>query len=277
MAREARSRPGPKPKRLYARWVRYQDEDRDDLPSRRDLQLYRGNLERVGRLVAVGETTEPKGELLILRAVDLEEAGRVLRVDPWRSVPNSSYELLEWNPTTLGAGVNLEPAPDRGSGRLTALERVAVVVRDQALSLAWYRDTLGLNVRLHDPATRFVELSLGKGAAALSLVEPRTEWGEPYYTETLARIGGATGIAFQTDSVAALEQRLLKGGARITQPPERQPWGGVTLRFTDPDGNEFLAFQVETDPTVPAGVPTPRRTATPPVRWARASPRSKRL
>jgi catechol 2,3-dioxygenase-like lactoylglutathione lyase family enzyme len=273
---EGTSRPGPKPKRLYLRWVRFGDPGRDDLPTPRSVRLYGQNLDRVGRLVAHGATTEPVGDLLVLRAVDLAEVWRVLRVDPWRRLTGTTYEVIEWNPTSVGAGVNLEPPPGRGAGRLTVLQRVSVVVRDQARALAWYRDVLGLGVRTRDPATSYVELSLGKGAAALSLVEPRAEWGEPYYSETVARIGLATGIAFQTDSVFALEQRLRHAGARVTQAPEQQPWGGVTLRFTDPEGNEFLAFQTESDQRAS---PIPARPAEPaaPVVWSRRAGRSKRL
>jgi catechol 2,3-dioxygenase-like lactoylglutathione lyase family enzyme len=117
------------------------------------------------------------------------------------------------------------------------------VVRDLVSSLQWYREVLGFPVREQDESTGYVELSLGRGASGVSLVAPRREWGEPLYSETVARIGAATGIVFQTDSAAALELRLQSAGARITEGPRRQPWGGVTLRFLDPDGNEFLAFQ----------------------------------
>lgn len=277
MASEARSRPGPKPKRLYLRSTRFLDADRQGAPTRRLLRPYWANLERTGRLVAVGETTDPLGELLVLRAVDVDEAHRVLRRDPWRNVDNVRYEVVEWDPRTLGPGVNLEPAPPRGAGRLTALERISVVVSDQSAALAWYRDALGLTVRSHDPGTRFVELSLGKGAAALSLVEPRREWGEPYYAEARARIGLATGIAFQTDSVAALERRLRREGARVTQAPARQPWGGVTLRFTDPDGNEFLAFQRQAEAGPPDAAPPLRPAPSSGVRWLRRRAGSKPL
>jgi len=274
---EGTSRPGPKPKRLYLRWVRHGDPDRDDLPTPRAVRTYGESLERVGRLVAHGATTDPVGDLLVLRAVDLAEAWRVLRVDPWRRLAGTTYEVLEWNPTQVGTGVNLEPPPGRGAGRLTALQRVSVVVRDQASALAWYRDVLGLSVRARDPATSYVELSLGRGAAALSLVEPRVDWGEPYYSETLARAGSATGIAFQTDSVFALEQRLRRAGARVTQPPEQQPWGGVTVRFADPEGNEFLAFQTDSDERAPTAPVRPLVEPGAPVVWARRPGRSKRL
>ncbi len=268
-------RPGPKPKRLYLRSVRIGDPDRDDLPNPRSVRAFVANLDRVGRLVSHGVLTEPWGDLLVLRAVDIAEARRILRVDPYRSLEGVGYEVLEWNPTSTGTGVNLEPPPARGAGRLTQLQRITVVVADQARALDWYRDVLGLAVRSHDADTGYVELALGKGTAALSLVAPHEGWGEPYYTETRARIGSATGIAFQTDSVFALEQRLLRAGSRVTQTPERQPWGGVTLRFADPDGNEFLAFQSASDDRAPSA--KPRRSQVAPVRWTRRAGRAKAL
>lgn len=237
------SRPGPKPKRLYARKVLTGAVDRQDLPAAAEIRRLERELERVGRLVAHGQLTSPPGDLLVFRASSLDEAQRVLRADPFRAVPGTMYEVLEWNPSTLGSGVNLEPAPARGAGRLTALLRVGVAVRDLRSSIQWYREVLGFPVREQDEATGYVELSLSRGASALSLIAPQREWGEPLYSETVARIGTSTGIVFQTDSAAALELRLRKAGARITEPPSRQPWGGITLRFLDPDGNEFLAFQ----------------------------------
>lgn len=249
------SRPGPKPKRLYFRTVRLGNLDRTEVPAPSAIRRLESELERVGRLVARGQITNPAGDLLIFRATSLDEAQRVLRADPFRGLPGTVYEIVEWNPVTLGSGVNLEPAPARGSGRLTALLRVGVAVRDLVSSLKWYQEVLGFPVREQDESTGYVELSLGRGASAVSLVAPRREWGEPLYSETVARIGTSTGIVFQTDSAAALEMRLRSAGARITEHPRRQPWGGITLRFLDPDGNEFLAFQTAPGSAEPAAPP----------------------
>jgi catechol 2,3-dioxygenase-like lactoylglutathione lyase family enzyme len=134
---------------------------------------------------------------------------------------------------------------------LTLLNRVAVFVHDQAKAIGWYRDALGLAVRELDEETGFVELSLGPGAAAITLVQPRAQWGEPAFREASDRIGQPTGIAFQTDSVAALALRLRNAGARITDGPRAEPWGGRSVRFGDPDGNEFLAFDRGTTPAEP--------------------------
>jgi len=151
--------------------------------------------------------------------------------------------------------VNLEPPPARGSGRLTMLQRVAVVVTDQERAIRFYHDVLGLEIRARDPESGYVELALGKGAAALSLIAPRPDWGEPYYSEAKDRIGAPTGIVFQTDSVAALELRLRHLGAAVTETPHDEPWGGPALRFTDPDGNEFLAFEEARRPSKPSRPP----------------------
>jgi catechol 2,3-dioxygenase-like lactoylglutathione lyase family enzyme len=249
-------RTGRKPKRLYARIARFEQTETREAPSGSALRAFIAGFDRTGRLVAHGELTRPPGDLLIFRAEDRDQADRLLRTDPTRSIPGTVYDLLEWKAGDVGAGINLEPPPALGSGRLTLLRRVTVAVRDQAAAIQWYQDVLGLTVIARDEETQFVELALGKGTAAISLVAPRPEWGEPYYSETMSRMGTPTGISFETDSVTAFELRLRHAGARITAPPERQPWGERSLRFTDPDGNEFLAYEREgLKPPRPPGRP----------------------
>ena len=238
-----RDKPGRRPKRIYLRIARIGGGDPASLPLPRVMKAFLDGLERVGRLVAHGPLTDPPGDLLILRAREFDEAKRVLRTDPWATLDAIAYDLVEWNPQHLGSGVNLDLPPSRGAGRLTLLQRVAVVVSDRERAIGFYRDVLGLELRVRDEETGYVELSRGKGAAALSLVVPRPEWGEPFYSEARVRMGTRTGIAFRTDSVPALQLRLKNVGARVTEGPRDHPWGGRTLRFVDPDGNEFLAFE----------------------------------
>ena len=258
-------RPGPRPRRLYAR-IAQCDSPPLEAPARGSVRRCMEQLNRVGRLVAAGSITHPHGHLVIVRASRLDEAARILRSDPWRGIEGVRYEIVEWDPDLFAGGVNLEPAPALGSGRLTALERVAVVVRDQAAAIVWYRDVLGLKVREEDPSTGFVEVSLGRGAAALSLVCPRRSGRAGTMPRpapgSARRPAWCSGPTVSPPSSSGL--RHARG--TITEGRRPQPWGGETLRFCDPDGNEFLAFQ--------SGSPgPPMRTARPrPTRRARRPP-----
>jgi catechol 2,3-dioxygenase-like lactoylglutathione lyase family enzyme len=243
------SRPGPKPKRFYLRLIRFSGISSEDEDRRLPLRRLVNEFDRVGRLVAHGTLTEPPGDLLVFRATDRAEALRLLRTDPFKAIGGQNYQLLELKVTEQGTGVNLDPPPARGSGRLTQVQRVGVIVGDQKVAVDWYRDVLGMEILHSDPETGYVEVSLGPGTVALSLISPRPEWGEPYYLEALARRGTRTGIVFQTDNVEALELRLRHANAHVTQGIESEPWGGRTIRFTDPDGNEFLAFDSGAPPT----------------------------
>lgn len=230
------------------------DQDRSAAALRR---VWLRELERVGRLVAEGPSDESGGHLLLFRAANRAEAERVLRSDPFVVADGPPRELWAWSTDRVVPGVNLAPAPARGAGRLTELHRISVFVRDQAAAAQWYREVLGLSVRSSDPETELLELSLGPGAAGLALVRPRPEWGPPHFAEANARVGQGTGISFRTDSVEALALRLDHAGARITQSPRVDPWGGRSIRFSDPDGNEFLAFDEGT--TRAETVPRPAR------------------
>lgn len=236
-------RPGPKPKRLYLRVVRYGGAAGSDEEPPAPPRTLVTEFDRVGRLVAHGLLTNPPGDLLVFRATDRNEALRLLRSDPLLERAGADYQVLEWKVTDEGSGVNIEPPPARGSGRLTQVQRVGVIVSDQRAAVDWYRDVLGLEVLRSDPDTGYVEVSLGPGAVALSLIAPKPEWGEPHYAEAIARRGTRTGIVFQTDNVDALQLRLRHAHAEVTQDVASEPWGGRTVRFKDPDGNEFLAFE----------------------------------
>lgn len=244
----ARDTPGRKPKRIYLRLFENPGGGPESRPLPRVVRAFLRELDRVGRMVAHGELTDPAGDLLLFRAREGDEAKRVLRGDPWSQLPEGTYRVIEWNPTALGAGVNLELPPARGSGRLTLLQRVAVVVSDQKRAIQFYHDVLGLEIRARDEESGYVEMALGKGTAALSLISPHPEWGEPYYSEAKARVGSRTGIVFQTDNVTAFELRLRHLGVPVTEGVHAEPWGGRTIRFTDPDGNEFLAFEASSAP-----------------------------
>lgn len=238
-------RPGRKPHRVYLRVATFGTVEPDEPPTPRAIRDFLGRLEAAGRLLAAGPLTAPEGHFLLLRATDLGEARRAIRRDPFAGLPRTRCEVWEWDPDRTAPGVNLEPAPAHGSGRLIQLQRISIFVRDREKAKAWYRDVLGLLVRVDERPDGRLEMSLGPGAVALSISVPDRSWGEPSYSDATSRIGRATGLVFQTDSVRALALRLEHAHARITSGPYPEPWGEWTIRFADPDGNEYLAFGPE--------------------------------
>ncbi|HTW55004.1 MAG TPA: VOC family protein [Thermoplasmata archaeon] len=243
---------GRKPRRLYVRLAVYPPTWVEEPPDSQEVDKHIESMEFAGRLVASGELTEPKGQLLIFRADDRAKAEHLLRSDPLRKIPGVQYQILDWKTDLIGAGINIEPPPSRGTGRITQLQSTAVVVRDRVRATAWYREVLGFLVLEEDNESGFVQLGLGRGSTGLSLVAPRPEWGEPLYSDTRRRIGVPTGVILRTDSVRALELRLRNAGVRITESATVEPWGRTVIRFLDPDGNEFLAFEETAAPDRPA-------------------------
>ena len=234
---------GRKPRRLYVRLALLPPGADLDPVVAKELEKHVDSMQFAGRLVGAGDLTEPKGHLLVFRADDRAKAEHLLRSDPLRKVPGIQYQILDWRTDTVGAGINLEPPPSRGTGRITQLQSTAVAVTDRGRATAWYRDVLGFLVLEEDAESGFVQLGLARGSTGLTLVAPRREWGESLYTETVRRIGVPTGVNLRTDSVRALELRLRNAGVRITQGATAEPWGRTVIRFLDPDGNEFLAFE----------------------------------
>jgi serine phosphatase RsbU (regulator of sigma subunit)/uncharacterized glyoxalase superfamily protein PhnB len=129
---------------------------------------------------------------------------------------------------------------DRESPYL-ALGHVTVFVRDQARSLAFYRDQLGFSVAQVqlDPSLRFVAVAPPDGAAALTLISP------PIDSSDYDRIGHSTGVVFISEDVDGQYQHWKSRGVRFSHPPETQTWGGLFTTFEDMDGNSFILAGVD--------------------------------
>lgn len=111
---------------------------------------------------------------------------------------------------------------------MIALADVAVTVTDAKASAEWWQQNLGFAVHtvgnpgghaimVAPPGDRFV-LHLCQGFAP---------------TET-----GNTGVAFVTDEIDGLVERMLAGGVKFPEPLTKQSWGAMA-KFEDPDGNVF--------------------------------------
>ncbi|MGV9362694.1 VOC family protein [Amycolatopsis sp. NPDC003731] len=116
---------------------------------------------------------------------------------------------------------------------------------DHEASLAFYRDTLGFEVRNDvdyggqhwltiglpgQPDTSLVLQPTGASYADLTEEERRT------ITELMAK-GSFAAVNLATDDLDGTFERVQAGDAEVVQEPTDQPWGIRDCSFRDPAGN----------------------------------------
>jgi catechol 2,3-dioxygenase-like lactoylglutathione lyase family enzyme len=135
---------------------------------------------------------------------------------------------------------------------LKQLTHVNQWVHDQDEALAFYTETLGMELR--DDVTvpemgNFRWLTVGPAGqpdVAIVLMEVP---GPPVFDEetaaalkTLVAKGAAGGLFFVTDDIQRTYEELAKRGVEFSQPPEQRPYG-VDAGFRDPSGNHMRMLQ----------------------------------
>ena len=116
-----------------------------------------------------------------------------------------------------------------------------VQVHDPDLALAFYRDTLGLELRndVGREGSRWITVG-GSSQPDLAIVLTNYVNGGPADGDTLAALlakGALNGVHFHTDDLDATFARLHAAGAEIVQEPTDQPWGARDGAVRDPSGN----------------------------------------
>jgi catechol 2,3-dioxygenase-like lactoylglutathione lyase family enzyme len=116
-----------------------------------------------------------------------------------------------------------------------------VQVHDPELALAFYRDTLGLELR--NDVARGDSRWITVGAASepgVAIVLTNYVNGGPADGDALAALlakGALNGIHFHADDLDATFEQLRTSGAEIVQEPTEQPWGTRDCAVRDPSGN----------------------------------------
>ncbi|QIJ63853.1 VOC family protein [Streptomyces sp. JB150] len=124
------------------------------------------------------------------------------------------------------------------------LSQCFIAVDDHDKALAFYRDTLGLEVRrdvsfegmrwvtVGSPAQPGVEIVLEPPVA-----DPNASEADRRAMAELLAKGLLRGVIFSTDDCDALFERVQASGAEVLQEPVDQPWGVRDCAFRDPAGN----------------------------------------
>jgi uncharacterized glyoxalase superfamily protein PhnB len=116
-----------------------------------------------------------------------------------------------------------------------------VQVHDPDLALAFYRDTLGLEVRNDVGKEGFRWITVG-GASQPDVAIVLTNYvnGGPDDGDALTALlakGALNGVHFHTDDLDATFENLQAANAEIVQEPTDQPWGTRDMAVRDPSGN----------------------------------------
>jgi catechol 2,3-dioxygenase-like lactoylglutathione lyase family enzyme len=121
------------------------------------------------------------------------------------------------------------------------LSKCFVLVHDPDVSLAFYRDTLGLELRNDVAREEFRWITVGATSQSdVAIVLTNYLNGSPADSYALAALvakGALNGVHFHTDDLDATFEKLLASGAEIVQEPTDQPWGTRDCAVRDPSGN----------------------------------------
>jgi catechol 2,3-dioxygenase-like lactoylglutathione lyase family enzyme len=116
-----------------------------------------------------------------------------------------------------------------------------VLVHDPEDALAFYRDTLGLELRNDVARGDFRWITVGATSQpGVAIVITNYLNGSPADSEALAALvakGALNGVHFHTDDLDATFEKLGASGAEIVQEPTDQPWGARDCAVRDPSGN----------------------------------------
>ena len=116
-----------------------------------------------------------------------------------------------------------------------------VLVSDPELAPAFYRDTLGLEVR-NDVANgdfRWITVG-GSSQPGVNIVLTNYLMGSPADNDQLAALlakGALNGVNFSSKDVDADFAKVRDAGAEIVQEPTEQFWGAKDFAVRDPSGN----------------------------------------
>ena len=118
---------------------------------------------------------------------------------------------------------------------------VFIPVHDPDAALGFYRDALGLEVRLDVESDGFRWVTVGAPGQddGIGLFQPHggLSQAEGDALLTLVTQGSLQAAIFSADDLDATFEKVRASGAEVLQEPADQPWGARDCALRDPSGN----------------------------------------
>lgn len=116
-----------------------------------------------------------------------------------------------------------------------------ITVHDPDAALGFYRDALGLEVRLDVANEGFRWVTVGAPGQEVGIVLSQPHGGRSQVDGdallALATKGALQAAIFSTADLDSTFERVRASGAEVLQEPTSQPWGVRDCAFRDPSGN----------------------------------------
>jgi catechol 2,3-dioxygenase-like lactoylglutathione lyase family enzyme len=116
-----------------------------------------------------------------------------------------------------------------------------IPVHDPDEALAFYRDALGLEVRMDvaNEGMRWVTVGAPGQDVSIVLFPPQGGRSEAEADALLSLVtkGSLQAALFDADDLDATFEKVRASGAEVLQEPVSQPWGARDCAFRDPSGN----------------------------------------
>src|SRR6185312_1746453 len=117
--------------------------------------------------------------------------------------------------------------------QLARVVSIMLGVSDLKSSLAFYRDKLGMKVKMEEPQLALLDA----GAVTLGL--------SPGHVRVAPQVNGATEFAFQVENVRGVRQALIDRGVAFMNEPRQVTPTDWAAHFRDPDGHLLSIFGPE--------------------------------
>ena len=116
-----------------------------------------------------------------------------------------------------------------------------IPVHDPDAALTFYRDALGLEVRMDVESEGFRWVTVGAPGQEVGIVlfQPHGGLSEAEGDALLSLVtkGSLQAAIFSTDDLDTTFEKVRASGAEVLQEPTSQPWGARDCAFRDPSGN----------------------------------------